>query len=253
MLLKQAAGKLSRPMKTSSNSSLPSSKNPIGIKHTRSLREKSGKKIGGQVGHKGKTRLQTTSPDEIELCQTPIICPVCGKSLTACEQTMGERRQLIDLPSIIVPYEILRREVQKSDVIGCDETGITVNAQNNWLWTFQTDMATYLVMDESRSKSVIAKHFPTGFPEAILVTDRLAAYFSLEVKDHQVCLAHLLRNTAFFVEYLPQKKWPKEMMQLFKNSIHERKTNGVSAHKDKKFKTRFDKLIDATIEFVYMN
>ena len=30
---------------------------------------------------------------------------------------------------------------------------------------------------------------------------------SVETIDHQICLAHLLRNTMFFVEYLPKEKF----------------------------------------------
>lgn len=40
LLLKQSTGELARPITTSRNSSLPPSKNPIGIPHTKSLRER---------------------------------------------------------------------------------------------------------------------------------------------------------------------------------------------------------------------
>ena len=333
VLLKQLSGKLSRPLITSNNSSLPSSKNPIGIKRTKSLREPSGKKVGGQQGHVGVTRLQTPTPDERELCQAPRHCPICGKPLSECEKSTGEIRQMIDLPAIIVPYikefiqqqvtckcghnvkgefpkevtgtvcygpiveatisylnslqdipfkrltdlmhnlfglsmsqgtisniltrmrkkaqfsyEKIRQEVEKGPVVGADESGINVNGKNNWMWTFQTEAATYLVMDERHGKSVIDKHFPEGFPNSTLVTDRLAAYFSLEVKDHQICLAHLLRNTNFFIEYLPNQKWPKLMLQLLRDSIHERKKNGTADKKDGDFKIRLDKLIEESID-----
>lgn len=98
-----------------------------------------------------------------------------------------------------MPYEKIRHEVEHSAVVGGDETGININGKNDWMWTFQTELATYLVMDEHRGKAVINKHFPDGFPESTVVSDRLSAYFSLEAKSHQICLAHLLRNTNFFV------------------------------------------------------
>jgi len=50
----------SKPIvKTSANSSVPPSKNPIGVPHTQSLRKPSGRKTGGQKGHKGCTRFQS--------------------------------------------------------------------------------------------------------------------------------------------------------------------------------------------------
>ena len=52
---------LATVMKNSQNSSLPPSRDPH--KRTKSLREKSGRKPGGQVGHKGATRELVEEPD----------------------------------------------------------------------------------------------------------------------------------------------------------------------------------------------
>lgn len=330
--LRQSTGELARPITTSRNSSLPPSKNSIGIPHTKSLREPSGKKVGGQKGHQGVTRLQTAIPDELEVCQAPQYCPLCGVPLDPSTLEVAEVRQMIDLPAIIVPlikqyvqmkatckcghcvkgefpqevngtvcygpiiqatvsylstlqdipfkrlsdlmdnlfgvpmspgtianiltrmrkkaqmpYEKIRHEVEHASVVGGDETGMNINGKNNWMWTFQTELATYLVMDEHRGKAVIDNYFPNGFPESTIVSDRLSAYFSLEAKSHQVCLAHLLRNTNFFVEYLPKEEWPKQMVELLRDAIHERKKNGVVQGKDEDFKERFDKLMEEPV------
>ena len=54
-------------------------------------------------------------------------------------------------------------------------------------------------------------HIPDGFPDATLVSDRLALYFNVIARDHQICLAHLLRNTIYIEELLDGHKWAKEM------------------------------------------
>jgi hypothetical protein len=45
------------------------------------LREKSGKKVGGQPGHKGNYRLQSESPDEV-VKHAVAACGHCGEDWT---------------------------------------------------------------------------------------------------------------------------------------------------------------------------
>lgn len=101
-VLNKKPGKLDRPAKTSNNSSVPPSKNPIGIKHTNSLRKPSGKPNGGQPGHKGVTLQQTAHPDHSHRC-VPGVCPCCGKRVPSENLREGERRQVIDLPKPVFP------------------------------------------------------------------------------------------------------------------------------------------------------
>ena len=79
------------------------------------------------------------------------------------------------------------------------------------MWTFQTEVASYLAIDKSRGGKVVDDHFPDGFPDATLVSDQLALYFNVVARDHQICLAHLLRNTIYIDELLDGHKWAKEM------------------------------------------
>lgn len=86
---------LASVMKNSQNSSLPPSTDPH--KKTRSLREKSGKKPGGQVGHRGATLNFIGKPDRLVI-HTPEACHLCGSSLSGSEVVSSERRQVHDLP-----------------------------------------------------------------------------------------------------------------------------------------------------------
>lgn len=80
--------------KTSENSSLPPSKD-IARKNS-SLREKSGKKTGGQKGHKGTTLTFTGTPDAIEEVK-PSACPACGADLSNAESTVVQSTHEIDI------------------------------------------------------------------------------------------------------------------------------------------------------------
>ena len=82
----------------SSNSGKPPSsdglKKPARVK---SLRERSGKKPGGQKGHKGETLRQVTAPDEV-VDHYPPACSVCGAGLAPQASVGHSARQVFDLP-----------------------------------------------------------------------------------------------------------------------------------------------------------
>lgn len=85
-------------VKTSANSGIPPSKNPIGIPHTQSLRKPSGRKTGGQKGHQGSTRPQSESVTGVERWYPAAVCPECGKSLDIDTATVCAKRQVVDIP-----------------------------------------------------------------------------------------------------------------------------------------------------------
>jgi transposase len=86
-----------RVAKDSHNSSKPPSSDGLGRK-TRSLRRKSGKKPGGQLGHRGETLRLVMTPDVV-VEQRPVVCGRCRALLeTDAPVVARERRQVYDLP-----------------------------------------------------------------------------------------------------------------------------------------------------------
>ena len=120
-------------------------------------------------------------------------------------------------------YGEIGSRVAQSPVVGADETGTNVNGKLEWIWGFQTDKLTYLYHDVSRGKNAIDKHFPDGLPRSTLVTDRYASYFNCIVKNHQLCLAHLLRELTYLTEFDPNQDWSSALKELFQEAIHKRK------------------------------
>jgi transposase len=93
--------------KNSSNSSIPPSKDDNRIKKNQSLREKSDKKVGGQLGHKGSTLQMSETPDHYQKHES-CFCNECGRDLSAINPVLTEKRQVIDveIKRIITQHEI---------------------------------------------------------------------------------------------------------------------------------------------------
>jgi transposase len=82
--------------KDSHNSHIPPSKDLVKIKN---LREKTGKKPGGQMGHKGKTLSFVSKVDKI-VRHKVVVCKNCGIDLSDTKVENYEKRQVVDLPKI---------------------------------------------------------------------------------------------------------------------------------------------------------
>ncbi len=102
----QLQARLANAAKDSHNSSKPPSSDPLGRKRPRSQRRRSGKKPGGQLGHRGETLHLLATPDEL-VEHRPTVCTSCQTPLEEATSAEGyERRQVYELP----PLRLLVRE-----------------------------------------------------------------------------------------------------------------------------------------------
>lgn len=85
--------------KDSHNSSKPPSSDGLAKKKTQSLREASGKKTGGQVGHKGTTLKQVAQATRTVFHPLPAQCDRCHNPLPLIDAVVSERRQVFDVPA----------------------------------------------------------------------------------------------------------------------------------------------------------
>ena len=98
--------------KNSQNSGKPPSSDGLKKPKTRSLRRASGRRAGGQKGHKGHTLEMVAEPQYKEVV-TVTICPHCAHDLSQAATIGHEKRQLFDLPPIEIEVTEYQAEIKQ--------------------------------------------------------------------------------------------------------------------------------------------
>ena len=322
-----------QPPKNSGNSSVSPSKDPMGDeikRRTSSLREKSGKKSGGQPGHEGNTRMMSTQPDETEDMQ-PNYCRECGRELSDIEgveeyreECVGVRiipvvkrlrflkktctcgccnrveytrrknpvylssgiRALVVYLNIVMcmPYNRIKSflhdvmridlsegsirnfieragdkadaicdriasELVKSPVAGADESGFYINGKLNWAWILQNPRLTLTWIAKGRGAKEMDDRFgQNALENTVLTTDRHSAYFSMKVKGHQICIAHLLRNLNYLNDLDRNQNWSSRLQELLRKAVHWRNTNPETVADTTTWTKSLDRLLNENLD-----
>lgn len=322
-----------QPPKNSGNSSVPPSKEGMGDeirRRTSSLREKSGRKSGGQPGHEGNTRKMSEQPDETENIQ-PNYCRECGRELSDIdgveeyrEECVGVRiipvvkrlrflkktctcgccnrveytrrknpvylssgiRALVVYLNIVMcmPYNRIKSflhdvmridlsegsirnfieragdkadaicdriasELVKSPVAGADESGFYINGKLNWAWILQNPRLTLTWIAKGRGAREMDDRFgQNALENTVLTTDRHSAYFSMKVKGHQICIAHLLRNLNYLNDLDRNQNWSSRLQELLRKAVHWRNTNPETVADTTTWTKSLDRLLNENLD-----
>ena len=94
---------------------------------------------------------------------------------------------------------LIRARLLAGSVLQSDETSVRVGKRNWWLWTFHHGQDCCFVIRASRGKDVVEEFLGDVRPD-FWVSDRLAAQMGWAKIDHQVCLAHLIRDAQYAIE-----------------------------------------------------
>lgn len=137
--------------------------------------------------------------------------------------------------------------LKNSPVVGFDESGCYCNKRLDWAWIAQTVYFTLLFRASGRGSKVLEERFGDSLQRMIAVTDRHSAYFVLNFLDHQVCLAHLLRELQYLGELDPNQEWSEKVATLFREAIHTRNENPDAIIEKKPFLDRLDELLKESL------
>lgn len=115
-------------------------------------------------------------------------------------------------------YEELRNRLERSTVVGSDETGCVVNGKKSWMWVWQNKDLTYIAASHTRGYQAILDNFPNGFIHGTLLSDCWAAQLKTPSPNNQLCLAHIQRELKYFIESC-ENKWSEKLLKLIYTAL----------------------------------
>ena len=120
-------------------------------------------------------------------------------------------------------YQLIKQAIRESKVVGADETGMNENGKLGWFWAWQSKMGTFISYSASRGSVAIYADFPDGFPKAVLVHDCWRSHLNTPAMEHQLCVAHLLRELLFF-EQKHRSAWSSDFKKMLCRALELKKT-----------------------------
>jgi transposase len=102
-------------------------------------------------------------------------------------------------PAFEVQTSRIKERLLSGTALASDETSVRVGKTTFWTWVFHHADSACFVIRPSRGKAVV-REFLGEFRPEFWVSDRLAAQMGWASKDHQVCLAHLLRDIQYAID-----------------------------------------------------
>lgn len=140
-------------------------------------------------------------------------------------------------------------ELVKSPVAGADESGFYVNGKLNWAWILQNPQLTLTWIAKGRgAKEMDDRLGKDALENTVLTTDRHSAYFSMKVRGHQICIAHLLRNLNYLNELDKNQDWSSRLQELLRKAVHWRNTNPETAADTSTWMESLDKLLNENLD-----
>lgn len=167
---------------------------------------------------------------------------VCFLKYVGCMSLSGIKRYLTDVMNISVTkgylakiikkssrsldasYEELLQSLPRQSIVNSDETGHKENGGKFWTWAFRANLFVLFKISHSRGSEVLIDVLGKEF-NGVLGCDYFSAYRKF-MKDFDVriqfCLAHLIRDIKFLVDYPDRavKKYGNRLLDAVRELFH---------------------------------
>jgi transposase len=102
-------------------------------------------------------------------------------------------------PAFAAQTNLIKERLFAGTALASDETGMRVGKANWWLWIFHHGDSAAFVAEANRSKAVVETFLGEWRPD-VWLSDRLGSQTGWARRDHQFCLAHLIRDVQYVVD-----------------------------------------------------
>lgn len=114
-------------------------------------------------------------------------------------------------------YDAILKRIRDASILYVDETGIHVQGEKQWIWTFTTPFETFFVIRKSRGTNVLIEVLTRKF-KGIIVCDGWKPYTRF-TKKLQRCWAHLLRESKDLSEKFDEAVFLHEALRELYESL----------------------------------
>lgn len=200
--VQELRGKLA---KNSKNSSKPPSSDGLKKPQPKSLRKPSGKKPGGQPGHRGTRLEMVEQPDHI-VSHAALDCQQCGRSLDGVDAIDHRRRQVVDVPPIELEVTEHRAEIKCCPGCGCRNeaafpAGVKTSAQyGSRIKSLLVYLNGYQLLPYERTCQLVEDLFSCTISQGTLGNWNAECYRNLESTEEQIRQAILASEVVHFDE-----------------------------------------------------
>jgi transposase len=123
------------------------------------------------------------------------------KDLIGLDISEGALVNILDAarPAFAAQTNLIKQRLLSGSALASDETGMRVGKANWWLWVFHHGDSAAFVAETSRSKAVVEKFLGEQRPE-VWLSDRFGSQIGWARREHQFCLAHLIRDVQYVID-----------------------------------------------------
>jgi transposase len=101
--------------------------------------------------------------------------------------------------SFAAQTNLIKARLMAGTALASDETGMRVGKANWWLWVFHHADSAIFVAAKHRSKAVVQAFLGDWRPD-YWISDRYGGQMGWAKREHQVCLAHLIRDVQYTID-----------------------------------------------------